>query len=174
MRCVITLMAILICGCGPKTEIINMPLPPHLFKPFDATEFRNFTTSSVNLGETNNFKTITANPGVIIVIKEIENSDTVDELWFEYYKNNSLLFKHGKSTSLISQSVTRPTHMFEYFRENPILIQATDTLRIKVWNNSGVLQTVYSQVLGYSYAQHRQGRYEDLMEAEFKKAAGKR
>jgi len=160
MRYFIILLIVLSAGCGPRLEFVNMPLPPHLYKPFDSIEFRSFTTSSVSPGETNNFKSITPNQGIIIVIKDFENTDTVDELWFEYYKNNSLLFKHGKSTTLISQSVTRPAHTFEYIRDNPIIIRSTDILRIKVWNNSGVLQTVYAQVLGYSYAERRQEMFD--------------
>lgn len=138
-----------------------MPLPPHLFKPFDATELHLGKAENLPTGTTANWFSYSPPQGSVAVIKEINNIDTVSGVGLYYYKNGVVIFLHGQTATYPAQS-KRPDHYFEFLRDNPIILTDTDTLKIDVGNSSGVPQDVSFDAFGYIYPVNRQRDYEDI------------
>jgi len=132
-----------------------MPFPPHLFKPVDSIDLYLTQTDDIVIGVTQNWFIYTPSPGIIAIIKEISNTDTINEVWAYYFKNNILLFSHGQAVSPLIE-IKQPNHFFEYLRENPILLTENDTLRIDVVNNTAGLQNFNFKAFGYTYPVWRQ------------------
>ena len=127
-----------------------MLFPPHLFKPFDASDLVLSKTENLPIGVTTNWFAYSPAPGIIAVIKEINNTDNINEVGIWYYKGGAFLFLHGQ-TALFPAESKRPDHFFEYLRENPIILTETDTLILNVGNNSGASQNVAFKAFGYTY-----------------------
>jgi hypothetical protein len=154
-------------------ETINMPLPPHLFKPFDALEFRLYGDDNLNNGQLN-VQILIYGPsaGTIAVIKSVNFVDSINNVWIEVFKNGGSLFNCGKAA--VQDRMNKPAHFFEYWRENPLILREGDKIIVKANNTSGVTQAVFVELFGYTYPQRRQDELDGIMQLEFKKAAGKR